>query len=87
MRSFSNVNPDYYNDLDNELMLSPKLDRFDSDTFDDQVTLNDVASLIEASKKTPDNLGGMSTDRYPVEGIEKLMTPEELAIALEDEEI
>jgi len=46
MRSFSNVNPDYYNDLGNELMLSPELDKFDADTFDDQVNLNNVASLI-----------------------------------------
>ena len=81
------TNPNYYNDLDNELMLSPELDEFDADTFDDQVNLNNVASLIEASKKMPENLGGMSTDRYPVQGIEKLMTPEELAIALADEEI
>ena len=42
----SNVNPDYYNDLGNELMLSPELDKFDADTFDDQVNLNNVASLI-----------------------------------------
>jgi len=81
------TNPNYYNDLDNELMLSPELDEFDADTFDDQVNLNNVASLIEASKKMPENLGGMSTDSYPVQGIEKLMTPEELAIALADEEI
>ena len=44
-------NPTYYNDLSNELMLSPELDKFDADTFDDQVNLNNVASLIKASEQ------------------------------------
>ena len=56
MRQFSNINPTYYNDFDNELMLSPALDRFDANTFDDEVNLNNVASLIEASKQPQNDI-------------------------------
>ncbi len=78
--------PTYYNDLDNELMLSPALDGFDADTFDDQVNLNNVASLINASKKMPENLGGMSTDKYPTSVINEgvLSYPSDLADEYKD---
>jgi len=58
MRSFSNVNPDYYNDLGNELMLSPELDKFDADTFDDQVNLNNVASLKNNEGQSQNDIFG-----------------------------
>jgi hypothetical protein len=92
--------PTYYNDLDNELMLSPELDKFDANTFDDNVNLNNVASLINTvpdstydmapqkfvSSQTPDNLGGMSTDKYPTPVInEGIMSyPSDLATEFQD---
>ena len=56
MRGLVSENPEYYNDLGNELMLSPELDKFDANTFDDNVNLNNVASLIEASKQSQDQI-------------------------------
>ncbi len=74
------VNPKYYNDLDNELMLSTQATPSTLDLNKlEAADLNNIQSLLDAStsylrksfvpNNMPDNLGGMSTNQYPTEGI------------------
>jgi hypothetical protein len=63
MRQFSNINPTYYNDFDNKLMSSteatpPTLDLSKLETGD----LNNLASLIEASKQPQSNFDADTFD-------------------------
>ena len=74
------VNPNYYNDLDNELMLSTQATPSTLDLNKlEAADLNNIQSLLDAStsylrksfvpNNMPENLGGMSTNQYPTEGI------------------